>query len=178
MHLRYTIPRALAILLAVSLISATASAGASGSHSPTPAQIRNAVRSAEHSRSLWATINICNTTKHPHELGLRGQMPALGFEAGLYMIFEVEYRSPVSIAFHADPGTRKRVFLGRAALRVHQAGLTFRFTKSAQLAGRVEFQWELNGKLIGHVTRRTTGGHSHVDGGDPPGHSVASCSMN
>ena len=44
---------------------------------------RAAVRRAERSRELWATINICSANAKPGggELGVRGQMPSLGFSA-------------------------------------------------------------------------------------------------
>lgn len=176
MRFRYSIQPALGIVLAASLIGPLAALASSTPRAPTPTEIRSAVQAAKHSRSLWATVNICDTPQHPHQFGIRGQMPALGFAAGLYMTFEVKYRSPVSILFHSA-GTRKRVYLGRVTHRVHQAGLTFTFTRTGQLAGTIEFQWKLDGKVIGQLTRATTGGHTHVDGGDPPGHSAATCTM-
>ena len=39
---------------------------------PSAAQIGRAVRNAERSRALWATVNICDTAKYPHVIGVRG----------------------------------------------------------------------------------------------------------
>ena len=42
---------------------------------PTAAQIRIATRRAVNSPNLWATVNICDTTRHPGIVGIRVQMP-------------------------------------------------------------------------------------------------------
>ena len=58
-----------------------------------PGQIARAVRTAEQSHSLWATVNICNARKYRHDLGVRGQMPTLGFSSSLFMVVQVNYWS-------------------------------------------------------------------------------------
>jgi len=77
------------VLAAAVLVAAgPASAGGVG-----PARIARAVRSAKQSRSLWATVNICDTRKYRNDLGVRGQMPTLGFASSLYMVVQVNFWS-------------------------------------------------------------------------------------
>jgi hypothetical protein len=151
-------------------------ASAGSTPQPTQTQIRNAVQAAERSSDLWATVNVCDTRRHRDQLGLRGEMPALGFSSGLFMTFEVYYRS--GHKFKADRRTKEQDYLGRmTGSSVHQAGVTFTFTPPTVLRGKVVFSWKLNGKVIGQVTRMTTAHHKHVDFGDPSGYSAASCSI-
>jgi hypothetical protein len=151
----------------------TAPAAALGS-TPTPAQIRRAVNSAEHSHLLWATINICNTSRHLNQLGVRAEMPALGFASSLSMTIQVEYST--GNGFRPDPGAKTRIRLGSQKTRVHQAGHTFQFVPPAGLlTAEATFEWQRAGKLLGRVTLRTTGGHHNADFGDPPRYSAATC---
>lgn len=166
MFLLVRIRLATGVLLAV--LGAAAPASAAGG--PTPAQIRKALVHAEHSRRLWATVNICKSGS----LGIRGQMPTLGFRATLSMSMRVEYWS--AGRFVLAPGVKRLVTLGTYAHRVHQGGATFAFQPHAGLLrGLVSFQWKRGGKLLGHTQMPTTGGHPDADGGQPPGYSAASC---
>jgi hypothetical protein len=138
--------------------------------------MNRAVWAAERSPDLWATVNLCNTRSYPHELGLRGQMPGLGFGAQEYMTFEVYYRS--GGRYVPIPSTRERMALGRqSGSSLHQAGVTFTFTQPAVLEGRITFTWKRGGTRLGQVVLATTGRHKHVDFGDPRGHSAASCTI-
>src|SRR5689334_5834249 len=41
---------------------------------------------------LWATINICDTAKHPDTIGIRASMPGSGkAKERMYMRFQVQY---------------------------------------------------------------------------------------
>lgn len=142
---------------------------------PSPAEIHAAIRSVEHSKSLWATVNICNTRRHRHTIGIRGQMPALGFPSKLVMRFQVDYWAGPKRGLVPDPGIRQTVVVGAFPRGLHQSGYTFRFRPPAVLSGEVTFTWLIDGKVIGQTTRRTAHGVKGVDYGDPPGHSTATC---
>jgi hypothetical protein len=160
-------------IAAIAALLVSAPAAALGS-SPTPAQMRTSVSRAERSSELWATINICNTPAHPNQLGVRAQIPALGFPASLSIAIEVKYFA--SGSFRPDPGVKKLIRLGTQSNRVHQAGHTFQFAPHAGLlTGAVTFAWKRGGQLLGQITRPTTGGHRDVDFGDPRKHSAATC---
>lgn len=171
---------AAALVVLVGSSAATFAAAALGStrtpRTPTRAQIRAAIRRAKHSRDLWATVNICNTTQYPNTIGIRGQMPALGFPATLKMVFGVDYWSDAKQAFIPLAGVTEPVRVGRVRRGVHQEGASFAFTPHAGvLRGRVSFQWRFRGRLIGHVTRVTRDGHPSADYGDPSGFSSWKC---
>jgi hypothetical protein len=166
--------------IAISVVAATmtlvvpAGARAGG---PSPTKVRKAVTAAEQSKELWATVNICNTPLHPRELGLRGEMPSLGFRAGLYMTFEVYYRPAGRTTFKPLRGTRRTLYLGQAAHRDRQIGETYPFKPPAVLAGMITFEWRRQGKVLGRTSRMTTAHHRFVGYADPPGYSAAVCTM-
>jgi hypothetical protein len=141
---------------------------------PTPVQVRAAVRQAERSADLWATVNICNTKRYRNTIGIRGQMPTLGFSAQLRMRFGVEYWT--GKAFTPVRHLAKSVALGSAAAGLQQAGVMFPFGPHAgTLRGSVIFEWRLHRKLIGHVTQLTSVHHRNADYGDPKGFSSGKC---
>lgn len=145
---------------------------------PSPSKIRAALRKAERSNELWATINICKTSHHQGQLGIRGQMPSLSFAADMYMTFEVTYQTSTDSGFKPLPATKARLHLGQAANKVLQLGRTYPFqTSRTLLAGRITFEWRRQGKVLGRVTRKTTGGHHHVAFANPPGYSAATCKL-
>jgi hypothetical protein len=144
---------------------------------PTPAQVRAAVAKAERSKQLWSTVNICNTKHHPDAIGIRGQMPSLGFPASLFMQVQVDYYNYAAKKFEPDPGVQQWVSLGDPADEIVQGGTEFKFKPPAVLAGTVTFQWKLHGKVIGTKQRATAGGHKNAKFGDPPGYSSNDCTI-
>ena len=153
--------------------SAPATAGTVG-----PAQIARAVRTAERSKSLWATVNICSSRRYPHALGVRGQMPTLGFSASMTMVVQVNYWSATSHRFlpiQSNLATT-RLAVGSAANGLEQDGAVFPFkAHTGLLNATITFSWSRGGKLIGQTARRTTAGHHDADHGSPPHHSAAQC---
>jgi hypothetical protein len=142
--------------------------------SPTAAQVRAAVTKAERSPDLWATVNVCNTKKHPNTIGIRGQLPTLGFSAQLRMRFGVEYWT--GRAFTPLRGLEKSVALGAPATGLKQDGWMFPFRPHAgRLRGSVIFEWRLHRRLIGHAKRLTRSHHRSADYGDPRGFSSTQC---
>lgn len=144
---------------------------------PAPAQIRADVRRAEHSRALWATVNVCDTKAHPDAIGIRGQMPALGFRAQLQMTIHLQYYDAQQGTFVAIPHLSKRMALGTAATGTVQEGAAFSFNPPVTLSGTITFSWLRHGRLIASTTRRTSAGDRGVDDGDPKGYSAATCTI-
>ena len=138
--------------------------------------MRAAVARAKRSKNLWATVNICDTKQHPNMIGVRGQMPALGFPASLEMIIKLDYYSLQSASFRPVPHLRMRDALGLATTGYYQGGGIFKFKPPvAPLSGTITFQWRVGKRLLGQATRLTTHGDSGVANGDPPGTSHAVC---
>jgi hypothetical protein len=148
---------------------------------PTRAQISAAVQSAERSPDLWATINVCNTTQHPDYIGIRGQIPALGFTTHISMTVRVEYYDPARGRF--EPTTAiKSVDLGRATRGAHQGGVQFPFQapaagESYELRGAITFQWAIGRRVLARAIRHTKHGYQDVDFADPPGYSAGTCTI-
>jgi hypothetical protein len=149
-----------------------------GGHSPTAAQIRTAISTAQNSKLLWATVNICDTKQHPNTIGIRAQMPSLPFAASLSVKVQVDYWSTAADRFLPDPGVSRSVPLGDQANQITQGGANFRFQPPVVLSGTVTFAWKLGSKTIGHATRLTGHGYKGVQAGDPVGYSTATCRMN
>ena len=144
---------------------------------PPPAQIRADVRRAERSRALWATVNICDTRAHRGVIGIRGQVPALGFPTQLEMTIRLQYYDTGRGAFVAIPHLSKRLSLGTAANGTIQGGAAFSFSPPVTLSGAITFSWRHRGRLIASTTRRTSAGAHGVDDGDPKGYSAATCTI-
>jgi hypothetical protein len=173
MKVRVQLFVALATLLAVTCAASVASAASRG---PRAAQIHNAVQSAERSVDLWATVNVCDTKRHPDTIGIRGQIPSLGFTANVGMEFEVDYYSTADKKFMPVPGATKSIALGSVSSGVHQGGVLFRLTPHAgTLRGSVKFEWSRGSKLLGRAARTTKPRHKNADFGDPPRYSHGSC---
>jgi hypothetical protein len=149
-----------------------------GPAAPTSSKIHAAVRRALRSRELWATVNICDTKRHPDVLGIRGQMPGLSFPSAMSMTVQVDYWSFKDSRFETDPGVNQTISLGDPANTIVQGGATFKFKPPVVLSGTITYEWKLGGKVIGHATKLTGHGYKHVAFGDPKGRSTATCTMN
>jgi hypothetical protein len=163
--------------LLATVVAVPAYASSPAKPGPTPTQIRTAVASAKHSQDLWATVNICNTRRHRDQIGIRAQLPALGFSSTMSIKIQVDYWTGKVFVPDPNPGATELVKLGTAATGVRQQGWNFQFGPGAgKLSGTVEFEWARGGKTIGTFTQKTTAGHSNqVNGAEPPGHSAATC---
>jgi hypothetical protein len=168
--------KALGAAIAISAAALVPPALAS-SATPSKAQIRRAIQRAEHSRNLWATVNICDTKHHPGVIGVRGQMPSLSFAASMTMDVQVDYWSSVKHRFLPVPHISQLVALGDPTNVIVQGGATWKFKPPVLLSGTIRFQWKLHGKVIGTITRPTGRGYKHVLNSDPAGYSAASCRM-
>jgi hypothetical protein len=145
------------------------------------------------SRVLWATINICDAPSGPDSMGVRASMPGTGGSERMYMRFAAEWFSPplgrwVSVKGNGRSGW---LYAGAARYRSRQAGWTFDFGRPRAgnpflLRAVVGFEWRSRKKVGGRgarwvVVRRrravTRAGVRGVAGGDPPGQSLASCSL-
>lgn len=164
---------ALAVVIAATPAPAAVAKARGGT--PTQQQIRAAVRGAERSRLLWATVNICNTARHRNTIGIRGQAPSLPFATTMSMLIQVDYWN--GRKFIPDPYASKRLDLGDPSNEVVQNGANFTFRPPVILSGTIEFEWKLAGRVIGHATRFTGHGYKGVAGGDPAGSSSATCRM-
>jgi hypothetical protein len=146
------------------------------SHNPTRAQVSKALKNAESSRSLWATVNFCNTKRHRYKIGVRGQMPALGFPAWLSMRVQLNRYETNKRKFVALTDASVLVRLGRVSRGLQQGGEQWTYAPHAGLFNAsIQFIWRRSGKLLGQTSRRTTAGHPSADFGDPAHFSAKQC---
>jgi hypothetical protein len=167
-----------ALLVVLLAVAPTSALGQNSGANPTPNQIRTAVRKAERSKRLWATINICDTRKHPHTIGIRGQVPALGFRSSISISFGIEFWSQTTKQYTPDPNANRVITLAAVSHGIHQRGITFQFPPHAgRLRGTAIFAWTRHGKVVGSTQRLTTPHHRDADFGDPAGFSAATCTI-
>jgi hypothetical protein len=128
----------------------------------------------------WATVNVCDTARHPDAIGIRASVPGHPKRARLAMRFRVQYRTD-SGAWQdvegADSGWRA---LGVARGYPVQSGWSFTFAHSANavtLRGMVRFRIRRPGSAARFTELATTAGHRSSAGADPPDYSAATCTL-
>src|SRR5918999_4171153 len=80
---------------------------------------------------LWATVNVCDTSEHPNEVGIRASMPGRPLGASRRMRFRVQWRDGDRWRYvtGADSGWRA---LKRAGGRAIESGWSFEFVPPAK----------------------------------------------
>ena len=126
---------------------------------------------------LWATVNVCDTAKHPDAIGIRASMPGTPKGARLTMRFRVQYRVD-SGDWRDIPGTDSgwRVVRGNPA----QSGWSFTFahpTSPVTLRGMVQLRWRKGGTVLRQAELPTEAGHRSSAGADPADYSAATCTL-
>jgi hypothetical protein len=170
---------ATAATIATLCVTATAPALARG---PSANQIHQAALRAERSGSLWATINICSSrgAGKGGELGVRGQMPSLGFSSILRMTVQLGYWSQKHERFMAIPGPSAvaNLAVGSSSTGLQQAGVVFGFNDSAGLLdASVDYTWTRAGRVIAEASRITAAGHPDADYSRPAHYSASDCRL-
>ena len=169
----------LGALLALTVAAVLTTGALAGSESAT-------LHSASAPKNQWATINICDTDKHPDALGIRARMPALDQPVKMKMRFFVQYmKNGAWVALPRDGGgtTMSEWFVvGRGEHKWEELGRTFNITRlqpgqQFRMRGLVKFQWRRHGEIVKSAHAYTAGGHHQNDFGDPKGYSAATCSI-
>ena len=132
---------------------------------------------------LWATVNICDTTKHPDTIGIRASMPGSGKTGEkMYMRFQVQYFRASTQKWAPTDATVDSGFqsVGSAKFRRRESGWNFSITpppsgQTYRLRGIVSFEWRVAKKVVRKAQKRTHSGHKGTFGADPKGASAAEC---
>jgi hypothetical protein len=173
--------RAVATTVLAAAILMTATVGASvAAGGLSPRRIAAAAARAERSPQLWATVNICSSRDDPDALGIRGQMPTLGFPVKLWMDIQVNYWSAATKRFLPikSAAATRMLALGQQSSGLQQDGAIFPFGAHAGLLdATITFTWTRGGTTIGQAVRRTTAGHPTAAYGSPPHYSAAQCTI-
>jgi hypothetical protein len=126
---------------------------------------------------LWATVNVCDTSAHPEEIGIRASMPGGKRGTRLLMRIRVQYRDLSTGRWRAvrdaDSGWRQ-AGRGRAT---RETGWSFEVAGEGTriLRGVVTYRWVRKGRVARHAKRITEGGHRSTVGADPADFSAATC---
>jgi hypothetical protein len=151
---------------------------------PTAKQIHAAVANAERSPDLWATVNVCTSAPAPtgDVVGIRGQMPSLGFPAMLLMDMSVQYWNYPDSKFEPVSDASSMIPLGKGTHGIHQGGVSFPFAPPSPglqflVRGTVSFEWKIGAKVVGTVSRVTGHGYPNVAFSDPAGFSAGTCTL-
>jgi hypothetical protein len=153
----------------------------------------SAAGAAPRSPDLWATVNICDTVRHPDQLGIRASMPGSGRRGAMYMRFRAQFFDSGANAWRevGGSGVSRWIYVGSSRLRNRQGGYTFAFGAPATgsafvLRGRVEFQWRerrrrrdgtLRVVVVRSARANTRAGYPSTVGSDPPGFSASLCEI-
>src|SRR3954451_6966166 len=131
----------------------------------------------------WATVNVCDTTEHPNEMGIRGSIPGLERSTTMYMRFRVRYRDDQGdwrlVRQGADSGWQ-RVATGRGGERDSGWTVEFRPPKAGGayvLRGLVRFEWRRGGRVVARDRALTRAGHPGTRGADPEDFSADTCQI-
>ena len=122
---------------------------------------------------VWATVNVCDTARHPDEIGIRAGIPHRGARAAA-LRFRVQYRDPGDgrwrYVSNADSGWHRAAGATEAGWSFEVAGEGTRI-----LRGVVTYRWKRNGHAVRNAKRVTAGGHRSTVGADPADFSAATC---
>ena len=129
----------------------------------------------------WATVNRCDTTAYPDQIGIRASMPGGARAAVMLMRFRVQYQDGAEwrTVAGADSGWSR---IARARRGEHDAGWTFGFDPPAAggalvLRGIVTYRYRRDGRVVRRERRITEAGHPGTLGADPTDFSAATCAI-
>ena len=133
---------------------------------------------------LWATINVCDTAKHPNTIGIRASMPGSGRpHEKMYMRFRVQYFNALkkkwTYILTTDSGF---VSVGSARYRRRESGWDFSVNpppvgQEFLLRGVVTYEWRRGKVVARRAQKRTRSGHRGTIGADPKSFSAATCKI-
>jgi hypothetical protein len=139
---------------------------------------------ASHKKELWATVNICDTERHPNVLGVRASMPGNGTRQTMWMRFRASYFDRATERWRDVGGSSRSpwIKLGNARYRSRQAGRKFKIdpplpTTSHVVRGLVEYRWRRARKTVRRRKQKTLSGHRTGRHGDPHGYSAGTCEI-
>jgi hypothetical protein len=128
---------------------------------------------------LWATVNVCDTSKNQDAIGIRASMPSSPKGARLSMRFRVQYRTADDgWKDVADADSGWRVVRPAKGAAVSESGWSFNFAapaKAVTLRGVVRFRWRRGDTLPRQAELATEAGHRSSAGADPEDYSAATC---
>ena len=138
---------------------------------------------AKAKKNLWSTINICDSEKHPDDVGIGARMPGDSSDRKMYMRFYVQFREDKTWKYVGSSATSPWIAAGSARYTWAERGYTFSFDPPGAgttfaMRGLVKFEWRnrKTKEVERHTHVTTTSGHTTKDA-DPKGYSAARCTL-
>ncbi|MGH2967819.1 MAG: hypothetical protein ACRDK0_01965 [Solirubrobacteraceae bacterium] len=161
------------------LARAALTVGLLGALAAAPAAAARVPAGVPDGADLWATVNLCDTARHPDTVGIRASMPGRPRGTQRRMRFRLQWRDGDRWRYvtGADSGWRR---LSRARGRPVASGWSFEFAppaKAISFRGVVRYRWLKRGRVVGRAVEITEAGHHSTTGSDPEGYSAATCSI-
>ncbi|MEA2472715.1 MAG: hypothetical protein QOE06_630 [Thermoleophilaceae bacterium] len=134
-------------------------------------------------KNLWATVNVCDTTKHPDAVGVAARMPGNGTSQRMYMRFYMQYLDGDKWRFVKTGGISPWLYGGSAKYSWVGLGYTFGFDPPAAgtsftFRGFVRYEWrDGKTKVVKRTHRYTSDGHPGTRDADPKDFSSRKCKM-
>jgi hypothetical protein len=143
---------------------------------------------AHRSPELWATVNVCDTERHPDMMGVRARMNGNGTSQQMWIRFQAHWFDEARERWRpvGRAATSRWIRLGHARVRSRETGYTFAFDAPAPgerfvVRGVVDYQWRAKRRGRWVVVRRarlnTKRRSGNVRGADPPGYSNGICEL-
>jgi len=140
---------------------------------------------ARRAPEVWATVNACDTTMRPNQIGIRGGMAGLARHSRMYMRFRVQFQNSkgewrtVKSTRLTDSGW-VRVGTGRRG--EYDAGWSFEFKPPPSggahvLRGVVSFEWRKGKRVLRRSRAFTEAGHPDTVGAEPADYSAETCEI-
>jgi hypothetical protein len=128
---------------------------------------------------LWATVNVCDSSEHPNEVGIRASMPGTPRGTGRRMRFRVQWRDGDRWRYVKGADSGWQALRPARGLAI-ESGWTFEFeppSKPITFRGVVRFRWLRDGRVVARAREISQAGHRSSAGADPAGYSAATCSI-
>ena len=174
--------RLLTVAFLVLVIASVASAATTTPTTPTTPPVAKTKLTPAQSKQLWATVNICDTVKHPDTIGVAGSMPVIKKGKSLYMRFRLQYRDNATNKFKWIPGDAadsdwELVDPGKGKTRTAGHDFTLAAPKNGKYVVRaqIDYEWRRGKKILLSAKRLTTVGHPKTIAADPKAFSAATC---
>jgi hypothetical protein len=158
--------------IAAGLVAMGIVLGATGLASAAPKPVKN----------LFATINVCDTKKHPNIVGVRGRMPGNGnSKQTMYLKALIQFKNSKGKWVQVTKnGKSPWLKAGNAKFAWGENGWNFPIAiKAGQkftFRGQVKYEWREGKNVVRTGARYTTGGHQTAKS-DPEGYSAATCTV-
>ena len=135
------------------------------------------------SSRLWATVNVCDTSRAPNTVGVRVSMPGSGKRRErMFARIQLEYFDDATKAWVSlgDGGNSGWLALGKATYLRRETGWSQPLSAPApgqqyRIRGTVRFEWRVGAAAVRSARRVTVKRSGRVLGADPVGFSAAEC---